>query len=179
MFHEALAQTTYQRICEISVLLDQLVSKHGEASAAKLAQTFQEQARDGSGSEKVSESYIKEVIMVREGVLSIKNVCGIVQEFDEKFGLNSIFNSVYKLGNVRKQAKTPEMIEWVFEGIRDAVEAESPWLIENPTTLKDFLKTHKCIPGVFIHKRQFLDHMLTQIDGIYPGAIAAKIPRGL
>ena len=174
MFHEALAQTTYQRICEISILLDQLVSKHGEASAAKLAQTFQEQARDGSGSEKVSESYIKEVIMVREGVLSIKNVCGIIQEFDEKFGLNSIFNSVYKLGNVRKQAKTPEMIEWVFEGIRDAVEAESPWLIENPTTLKDFLKTHKCIPGVFIHKRQFLDHMLTQIDGLYPGPIAAK-----
>jgi hypothetical protein len=139
-----------------------------------LHKRFKSKLAAGAGTEKVSESYIKEVIVVRDGVLSIKNVCAIIQEFDEKFGLNSIFNSVYKLGNVKRQAKTPDLIEWVFEGIRDAVEAESAWLIENPLTLKDFNKIHKCIPSVFIHKRQFLDHMLTKVDGLYPGPIAAK-----
>jgi len=174
-FHEALAQTVYQRFCGISILLDQLASTHGTASAAKLAQTFQEKARDGGGSEKVTETYIKEVILVRESVFSIKTVRAIVQEFDEKFGHASIFNSIYKLGNVKKQAKTPDLIEWVFEGIRDAVEAESPWLTEVPVTLRDFTKAgNKCVPGVFVHKRQFLDYMLTQVDGLYPGPTAAK-----
>ena len=56
LFHDALAQTVYQRVCGISILLDQLASRHG--TAAKLAQTFQERARDGGRSEKVTETFI-------------------------------------------------------------------------------------------------------------------------
>ena len=54
----------------------------GIASVAKVAQTFAEKAREAS-SDKVTETYIKEVILVREHVLSNKKVCAIVQEMDE------------------------------------------------------------------------------------------------
>ena len=56
----------------------------GIASVAKVAQTLAEKAREAKSSDnKVTETYIKEVILVREHVLSNKKACAIVQEMDE------------------------------------------------------------------------------------------------
>ena len=93
---------------------------------------------------------------MREHVLSNKKVCAIVQEMDEKYGNTSVFNSIYKLGAWKRQAKIPAMIEWVAEGIQDTIESECSWLTENPTSLRDFTTTNtKCVVGVFVHKEFF------------------------
>ena len=134
LLSEALVQTTYQRFCGISRLLDQSASVTGIASVAKVAQTFAEKAREAN-SDKVTETYIKEVIPVREHVLSNKKVCAIVQEMDEKYCNASVFNSIYKLGALKRQAKIPAMIEWVAEGIQDTIESECSWLTEHPCAI--------------------------------------------
>jgi len=119
----ALYQTAYQRICGIIRLVDEAIAAHGRdaGSIAKIAGLFKDKARDGSGpgGEKVTETYIKEVLVVREHVLSNPKVRQIVQALDEKDGHNNAMNSVYKLGAIRRFAKTAANIEWVCAAIQD------------------------------------------------------------
>ena len=141
MFSDAICQTAYQRFCGISRLLDVAASVNGASSPAKVAQMFAEKARDGSNNgDQITESYIKEVMLVREHVLSNKKVCAIVQALDEKYGHNSVFNSMYKLSAVKRQAKTSALIEWVFDGIYDSIESECCWLTDAPPSVRDFTK---------------------------------------
>ena len=177
MFSDAICQTAYQRFCGISRLLDVESSVNGASSPAKVAQMFAEKARDGSNNgDQITESYIKEVMLVREHVLSNKKVCAIVQALDEKYGHNSVFNSMYKLSAVKRQAKTSAMIEWVFDGIYDSIESECCWLTDAPPSVRDFTKSvSKAIVGVFVHKKQFLDYMLRQMDALFPTPIALKL----
>ena len=177
LLSEALVQTTYQRFCGISRLLDQAASVNPGSSIAHVAQMFAAKTREGgNNSDKVTETYIKEVILVREHVLSNKKVCSIVQDMDEKYGHTSVFNSIYKLGALKRQAKTAAMIEWVVEGIQDTIVSECAWLTDTPPSLRDFTTTAaKSIVGVFVHKKGFLSHILQEVETLLPRHIATKM----
>ena len=181
--YESIYQTTYQKVCAVITLVQQVVEKEGHAAAtpAKILSIFNKSATTLNapsivGAESISETFIREVVTVRDSLFSNARVRWIIAEMDELEGHGSVFNSVYKLAAIKRIAKTAPMIEWVMEALRDAVLSESSFLNPRPSQ-RDFtgIASPKNVVGTIVAKKQFLDLALNQAAKWFPHSITSKM----
>jgi len=181
--YESIYQTTYQKVCAVIMLMKEVCEKEGSSAAtpARMFSLFKGSANTLSapkiiGAETISETYIKEVILIRDTLLTNARCRSIIAEMDELEGHNSVFNSVYKLAAIKRLAKTGPMIEWVMEALRDAVLSKSSFLDPRPSQ-RDFTCTssQKTVVGTIVAKKQFLDFALNQAAKWFPHSVTSKM----
>jgi len=180
--YDSVYQTTYQKVCAVITLMKQVAEKEGVSActAARIMNLFKDSASTATapnivGAESVSESYIKEVITVRDSLFTNPRCHNIIAELDEIDGHCSVLNSVYKLTAVKRIAKTAPMMEWVLEAIRDCVLSESSYLQPKPSTRDFTTAQNKNVVGTIVAKKQFLDFALVQAAKWFPHHITGKM----
>ena len=180
--YESVYQTTYQKVCAVIALMKQVAEREGASActATRIMNIFKDsastiQAANIVGAESISETYIKEVIIIRDFLFTSARCQSIIAELDERDGHCSVFNSVYKITAVRRMAKTAPMIEWVMEAIRDCVISESSYLRTRPSTRDFTTKDGKNVVGTIVAKKQFLDLALVQAAKWFPHHITGKM----
>ena len=80
-------------------------------SAAKLAKKFSDNLKQSTRSEKYSVTFIDSALTVHQRLLSLPRCKALLVELDTLAGIDSPFNSVFKLNHLVSKCKTPSCIE--------------------------------------------------------------------
>ena len=183
---QALYQTTYQKVCAIIRIAAGIAEKEGaaQATAARIFGAMRNGANTLDapkipGAEAMSEAFIKQCLIVRDGLFSNSRCKEIIAELDELHGHDSVLNSVYKLAHIKTTAQSkggPPVIEWVLEAIRDGVLRKSPFF-EGRTVVRDYQQTNagKNIVSTIMAKKDFLDFALQQASQMFPHEVVVKL----
>ena len=181
---DALYQTTYQKVCAICRIATGIAEKEGaaQATSSKVFQALRNgastlEAPKVHGAEPMSDSFIKQCLIIRDNLFSINRCKDIIAELDELQGHDSVLNSVYKLTTIRNIARSSApLMEWVLEAIRDGVLRKSPFF-EGKTVIRDFQQTNsgKNIVSTIVAKKEFLDFALGQASQMFTHEVVTKL----
>ena len=80
-------------------------------------EAYQEKGALSPVTEKVTESYVDCAMTVHQRALSVPEVRAIVFEAEDRFGVNTPFDSLYKIESIIKRAKSAENIHYVCDYI--------------------------------------------------------------
>ena len=90
------------------------------SSARSLAEHFSS-VEMAKSSESLSPAFIDAACTVHARLLSLPGVMTILESWDDKAGLQSPFNSIWKLETIIHKCKTSEKIAWTLKCIADAM----------------------------------------------------------
>ena len=123
----ALHRTPVQRIFELISWKTAQERANGKTmSVADVADTWQKHVQTSVMSEKIPVSYIDTVLTVYERLLSIEEAREIVLDAEERWGVKSPWDSVYKLETIVKKCgrpspQTTKKVMWVLEFANDTM----------------------------------------------------------
>ena len=88
-------------------------------SPAAVALEYSKQASQADCQETISESAVDMAISLYRRALSLPAVMRVVRMSEEKYGSNTVFDSICKMQAMLQKASTPKFVEWVFCSVWD------------------------------------------------------------
>ncbi len=123
--YHTLARSPYQRVYDLMSFKRRREQTMGKLSAKSLAEEWNRCAKMSADSEEVSAEYVTAVISVHERALSSDPVRGVVEALEQRYGMRSPFDSIYKMhALVKKVGKNTPTLSWTFEMILDRIDAK-------------------------------------------------------
>ncbi len=123
--YHTLARSPYQRVYDIMSFKRRREHTMGKLSAKSLAEEWNRCAKMSADSEEVSADYITAVISVHERALSLDPVRGVVEALEQRYGMRSPFDSIYKMhALIKKAGKNTATLSWTFAMILDKIDAK-------------------------------------------------------
>ena len=121
--HDTVTYTPSQKIWSLIIFKKRHEGKSGKLSVKDLCEKYNAGTEDVPGQEPLAESWIDAGMTVWERMLSKDRLRDIILAQDEKYGLGGPLNSVYKLNEVIKIARTEESIEYSLKIMQDLVDS--------------------------------------------------------
>ena len=158
---EQVAWTTLQRVQMVIREKYAMEYTGAKCTSAKLASTFAEGVTLAKSSESMSAAFVDAALTVESRVLSQEVCVEALAYLEDTYGIQSPFNSVYKLQTVVNRAKTQSAITWCFQSLTDSLRMKF-MEVEDFSVSK--LNTIHC--EVAVLKMEFRDYFLTKfLDG--------------
>ncbi len=123
--HETTTYTATQRVFNLMSFKQRRETAQTKLAVKQLQQLYNEGMADVPGQEALAEAWVDAACTVWERVLLDEQLRTLVLDMDNTYGQRSPFNSVYKLNEVVKIARTREAIAWCLLSLVDLITANA------------------------------------------------------